>query len=80
MKYSGLLALFILIVVLLIFLRHEARSQDKAVEIVEPQIKQESYSLNIDDEQATVACLIAAIECRNEYKKDVRIINVREVR
>ena len=35
--------------------------------------------LNENDEDATVASLIAAIECRNEFKKNVQVISVRKV-
>jgi len=36
-------------------------------------------SLNPNDEDALVACLIASIEMRNQIKKNVRVINVRRV-
>jgi len=40
----------------------------------------ETCALNLDDEDATVACLIASIECRNETHKNVKIVSVREVK
>ena len=36
--------------------------------------------LNIDDEDATVACLVASIDLRNETKKNVQVLSVREVK
>ena len=36
--------------------------------------------LNINDEDATVACLVASIDMRNETKKNVQVIGVREVK
>ena len=37
-------------------------------------------SLNINDEDATIACLIASIDLRNETNKQVQVLSVREVK
>ena len=36
--------------------------------------------LDLNDEDATVAALIASIEYRNEVKKNVRVVSIREVK
>ncbi|GEM_PF-1110679 len=42
-----------------------------------PAVKRSALDLN--DEDATVACLIASIEMRNEIKKNVQVVSVRKV-
>lgn len=82
MNYSGIIALVIYIVCLVIFLRYETTHEDDQEEVKEVKTvvnKVNSSPLDINDEDATVASLIAAIECRNEYKKNVRIVSVRKV-
>jgi len=77
--YSGIIALIIYVIGLLVYLRYEATHDDE-------EDKQEVETrntcitpLDINDEDATVASLIAAIECRNEFKKNVRVVSVRRV-
>lgn len=36
--------------------------------------------LNINDENATIACLVASIDMRNETKKNIQVVSVREVK
>jgi len=36
-------------------------------------------ALDLNDEDATVACLIASIDMRNEIKKNVKVISVRRI-
>ena len=38
----------------------------------------EALPLNINDEDALVACLIASIDYRNETKKNIQVISVKE--
>ena len=78
-KYYGLIALVIYIVCLIIYLRYEAKHEDDEQEEVETPVRTYSSPLDINDEDATVACLVAAIECRNEYKKNVQVVSVRKV-
>ena len=35
--------------------------------------------LDLEDEDATIACLVAAIDCRNQYHKNVEIVGVRRI-
>lgn len=39
----------------------------------------EALPLDLNDEDATVACLVASIDYYNEIKKDVKVISVRRV-
>ena len=79
-KYYGLIALVIYIACLIIFLRYEAKHEDDDPEQVE-EVAPKSYACPLDtnDEDTVVASLVAAIECRNEFKKNVQIVSVRKV-
>ena len=80
-NYSGLIALVIFLIALVFFLRHEALSEDEQ-EVEETVVKEAitpSNPLDVNDEDALVACLIASIECRNETKKNVQVLGVRKV-
>lgn len=82
MNYSGLIALVIYIAALIVFLRYEANHEDdeEQEEVKETKVQTVAASpLDLNDEDATVASLVAAIECRNEYKKNVQVISVRKV-
>lgn len=82
MNYSGLIALVIYIACLIVFLRYEAKHEDDEVEtetIEETKVENSVSPLDLNDEDATVAALVASIECRNEFKKNVKVISVRKV-
>ena len=38
----------------------------------------EALPLNINDEDALVACLVASVDYRNETKKNIQVISVKE--
>lgn len=81
-KYSGIIALILYIIALVIFLRYDAKHQDDEEAEAEETKAVSTVSaspLDLNDEDATVASLIAAIECRNEFKKNVQVISVRKV-
>ena len=80
-KYSGLIALVLLIIALIIFVRTYKEDDDQEQqEQKQQQLATSTSPLDINDEDATVASLIAAIECRNETGKNVHVISVREVK
>ena len=82
MNYSGLIALVIYIAALVAYLRYDAKHGDEETEEEVKEVKENksvASSLDLNDEDATVASLVAAIECRNEYKKNVQVISVRKV-
>ena len=79
-NYSGIIALVIYIACLIAYIKYEAKHEDdeqEEVTIVAPKVS--GAPLDTNDEDALVASLIAAIECRNEYKKNVQIVSVRKV-
>ena len=45
-----------------------------------PTINEEKVSVNLNDEDATVAVLVASIDYRNETHKNVKVISVKEIK
>ena len=82
-KYSGITAIFVYLLLLLIYMKFFAKKKsekaDEAEKIRETEGVNNVTPLDMDDEDAVVASLVAAIECRNEYHKNVRIVRVRKV-
>ncbi|MBQ3384807.1 MAG: hypothetical protein IJG59_06295 [Erysipelotrichaceae bacterium] len=81
--YSGIFAIIVysLILFLILKFRKPTVKEEEPEEEEQPQPVSENVSrLDPNDEDAVVASLIASIEYRNEVKKDVRIVSVREVR
>jgi len=82
-KYSGLLALALLIIALIAYLKyypeHEDEDENEEISSNDNNVCEKS-PLDLNDEDATVACLVAAIEARQETKKNVQVISVREVK
>ena len=75
---GGAILLAILLIITIVV---SLTSKKKTVQEVKETKTYEGVTspLNTDDEDATVASLIAAIECRNEYHKNVQVISVRKV-
>ena len=80
-NYSGLIAFAIFLVALVIFLRYETLHEETEDDVVEetPQVSNTACPLDINDENAVVASLIASIEAHNETNKNVQVISVRKV-
>ncbi|MBR4469819.1 MAG: hypothetical protein IKS54_00700 [Erysipelotrichaceae bacterium] len=80
-NYSGICAIIVYSIILAFILKSSKKKVEKETEteIQEEETQSTVMPLDLDDEDATVACLIAAIECRNESHKNVRIVSVREV-
>ncbi|MBR0417554.1 MAG: hypothetical protein IJI66_00110 [Erysipelotrichaceae bacterium] len=80
-NYSGIVALFvygILLVLLLSFTKKkEVKTETEEVKPVNTATVR--TPLDLEDEDATVACLVAAIECREECHRNVAIRNVRRI-
>ena len=74
-NYSGIFALLIYLIILIVIIGINKRRNKKSITINSKEYK----TLDLNDENAVVASLIAAIECRNEYHKNVKVVNVREV-
>lgn len=75
---GGAILLAILLIATIII---SLTSKKKTVEEVKQTqyVAKKSSPLDINDEDAVVASLIAAIECRNEYHRNVQVISVRKV-
>ena len=82
-NYSGIAAIIVYSLILFVVLkfRKPEVKEEEPEEEEQPQLSTESVSrLDLNDEDAVVASLIASIEYRNEVRKDVRVVSVREVR
>lgn len=82
-KYSGLIAMGILLILLVVFIKYQANHMEEEDEeeiVAKPHVEQTSGSpLDLNDEDALVASLVASIELRNETHKNVQVISVRKV-
>lgn len=82
-KYSGLIAMAILIVLLVVFIRYQANHMDEEEQeeatVSAAPVKVSATPLDLNDEDALVASLIASIELRNETHKNVQVLSVRKV-
>ena len=72
---TGLIAILILAIIGIAY--YYLKPKKKLVETTEitEETNKEVAPLDINDEDATVASLVAAIECRNEFKKNVQFLN-----
>ena len=78
-RYSGISAL-IIYGIILYFILHFSRKKNKDTEVIESKPENIRYEkLDVNDEDAVVACLVAAIDCREQYHKNVEIVNVRRI-
>ena len=71
-KCSGIMAIIGYLLLLFVFLKLKKKKKPE-------QVVEEAEPLDLNDENKTVAALVAAIECRNEEHRNVRIISVKEV-
>ncbi|MBQ3295549.1 MAG: hypothetical protein IJH00_03595 [Erysipelotrichaceae bacterium] len=75
-NYSGITALIVygIILALILSLRKKKTTDEDTTEEVK-----ERLPLDLNDEDATVACLVAAIDCREECHRNVQIVSVRRI-
>ena len=80
-QYSGIVAIIVYSFILFLILKFRKPEQEEEEETEkEPSFEPGRLSpLDLNDEDAVVASLIASIECHNETHKDVRVVSVREV-
>ena len=71
-NYSGIIAIIGYLLLLFVFLKLKKKKNAE-------EVREEVEPLDLNDEYKTVAALTAAIECRNEEHRNVRIISVKEV-
>ena len=79
-NYSGIVAIFVYGFILWVILKVNSIRKHKAAE-AENSISEaeEKHPLDLNDEDAVVACLTAAIDCRQQMHKNVEIISVRRI-
>ncbi|MBP5280037.1 MAG: hypothetical protein J6Z03_06100 [Erysipelotrichaceae bacterium] len=81
MKYSGITAIVFYGAILYLILKFGKKKgiDDNSEEVKEEYKEVISERLDPEDQDATVACLVAAIDCREQYHKNVQIIGVRRI-
>lgn len=82
MKYSGITAIIVYSILLYLLLKLTARKrkpEEKQLEPAQTERAPQASPLDLQDEDATVAALIASIECHSETGKNVRVVSVREI-
>ena len=78
-RYSGIFAIFFYLLALILIMKLKPKKEAVVEEEKEETAERIVSPLDLDDEDATIAALVAAIECRNEYKKNVQIVSIRKV-
>ncbi|MCR4856238.1 MAG: hypothetical protein K5908_08720 [Erysipelotrichaceae bacterium] len=80
-QYSGIFAIIFYMLVLIAYMKLKPKKgkKEKTEEVSEVPEERMVSPLDLNDEDATVAALVAAIECRNEFKKNVQIVSIRKV-
>lgn len=81
-NYSGIIAIFVYLAILVVFMKFRKNAPEAAEEEkteTKTIIEKTVAPLDLNDEDATVACLVAAIECRQEAHKNVQIRSVRRI-
>ena len=79
MKYSGITAIFVYSAILYLILKLSKKKGTDTNKEVTEETRTVSERLDPEDEDATIACLVAAIDCRNQYHKNVEIVGVRRI-
>ena len=79
MKYSGITAIFVYSAILYLILKLSKKKGTDTNKEVTEETRTVSERLDPEDEDATIACLAAAIDCRNQYHKNVEIVGVRRI-
>ncbi len=81
MKYSGITAIIVYLFLLWAYVKFVKKKKvyEEAEDVKASENIVKGTPLDMNDEDAVVASLVAAIECRNESHKNVRIVSVRKV-
>jgi len=81
MKYSGISAILFYLLLLYIVLKFSRKKVKEEKKTIADNTSQnnEVSKLDLNDEDALIASLIASIDYREETKKDIRIISIKEV-
>ena len=83
----SVLMVFAILLIIILLTEAIGNAINKATPVAEvatqtnaPVATSAASPLNINDEDATVAALVASIDYRNETKKNIQVISVREVK
>ena len=76
-KGTGIIAIIVYLLLLTIVIR--IGKKRKKNEEPSETMQRPRQELDLSDENALAACLVAAIDYREETKKNIRIISVKEV-
>ena len=79
MKYSGITAIIVYSAILYLILKVIKKKKTAVEEETKETERIIHERLDLKDEDATVACLVAAIDCRNQYHKNVEVVGVRRI-
>ncbi len=77
---------FIILAVIILITYYVGKGINKASEKAKtekPEVKpvaKTNNPLNLDDEDAVVAALVASIDFRNQIKKDVKVVSIKEIK
>ncbi|MGI6608685.1 MAG: hypothetical protein ACOX1F_06935 [Erysipelotrichaceae bacterium] len=74
----GVITLIVLAIAIIYALYFKPVKKEEAAQLSEKDLRPAAL-LDLNDEDATVACLIASIDYYEKIKRDVRIISVRRV-
>lgn len=89
---GGLAALMTMVFVFLIlavivfvsyFIGKGINKVSEKAKTAKPQVKEETKTktpLDLNDEDAVVAALVASIDFRNQIKKDVKVVSIKEIK
>ena len=79
--FGACFALVLILIAIFMIVKNKKNSKEEPEEVTKtPAVQTRTVTpLDINDEDATVACLVASIDYHNEIGKDVRVVSCREV-
>ena len=80
--FGACFALVLILIAIFMIVKNKKNKKEESEEAVSeaPAVQARTVTpLDINDEDATVACLVASIDYHNEIGKDVRVVSCREV-
>ena len=81
-RYSGITAIIVYSLILFVILKLTKKKRVTKEETTDNNVEETNRTyerLDLTDEDATVACLVASIDARQQYHKNVQILSVRRI-
>jgi len=81
-RYSGITAIIVYSLILFVILKLTKKKRVTKEETTDNNVEEKNRTyerLDLADEDATVACLVASIDARQQYHKNVQILSVRRI-